>query len=133
MLDHLNSDFLPTSAAAVMVKPNLSLAIWTGPTLLLDSQESRHSDFVQLLQTGGYFVPVSESGISRVRVYQFLSMDAAWKFLTIRTDRLLLLKTANPDFAAPFALALLIFVLVGATQTGFVEGGAGATVDTAGR
>jgi hypothetical protein len=50
-----------------------------------------------------------------VRVYQFLSMDAAWKFITIRTDRLLLLKTADPDFATPLTLTLLIFALVGTT------------------
>jgi hypothetical protein len=46
---------------------------------------------------------------------------------------LLLLETTDPDFAAPFAIALLIFALVGTTQAGFVEGGAGATIDSAGR
>jgi hypothetical protein len=107
--------------------------MWTGPTLILEVQEGRHSDLVQSLQAGRYFVPVREPGVSRVRVYQLLSMDVAWKFLAFGAERLLLLETAGPDFAAPFALALLIFALVGTPQTGFVEGRAGATVNSAGR
>lgn len=78
-------------------------------------------------------MPVGKPGISWVRVYQFFSMDAAWKFITICTDRMLLFKTADSDFTAPFALALLIFALAGATQTGFVEGGACTTIDSTGR
>lgn len=60
-------------------------------------------------------------------------MDVAWKFIAIRAVRLLLLKTADSNFAAPFALPLLISVLIGTTQAGFVEGGTSATVDSARR
>jgi hypothetical protein len=129
----LNSDFLTTIAATVMVKPNPPPAIWTSPALILENQEDPHSDLVQSLQAGRYFVPVREPGISEVRVCQFHSMDSAWKPLALGADRLFLLKTANPNFAAPFALALLIFALVGTSQTGFVERGASTTVDSAGR
>jgi hypothetical protein len=115
-----------------MVEPNLPSAMRTSPTLLLESQESRHPDFVQKLQACRYLMTVREPGIPRVRVCQFLSVDAAWKFIAIRAVRFLLLETADSDFAAPFALAFLIFALVGATQAGFVEGGAGTTVDSAG-